>query len=294
MKILVTGAKGNFGTALIPRLLAEGNELVLFDLEPMRAPAYCTSIQGDIRDAGLVSFAMQGCHAVIHAAGLGQGWANQRNEEDYYSINVTGTHNILRFMLLQGIRYLVYSSTDQVHGLGMRGRRVMDETVPCLPENISSATRSMAEELCRFYSRVHGIRVAMLRYGRFAANDWKTAGMSLLSNGVDAEDVVQANMLALGAVVADAFQCEPFLIHSATPFSQDDWPDIQTNPGPVIERYYPGAGEVLARHGLHVPHIQYRFDNTKAIDTLGYDPEHNFEQFISRLRKDRPADSLLD
>ena len=287
MKILITGARGNFPTALIPRLTRESHSLVLYDLEPMNAPEGSVSIQGDIRDPGLLTHAMQGCDAVIHAVAYHGDSASSRNEEDYYSVNVTGTHNVLRAMQLHGIQALVFSSSEVVYGDGMRGQRIMDEQVPCIPNHIYPLTKVMGEEMCRFYARQHGFHIAILRYGCFVPADWKVAGLGRLNNWLDREDVAQANELALGAVVAEEFACETFLIHSAKPFNDLDWPELEINPDPVVERYYPGATELLKAHNLSIPNIHTRYDIDKAVTVLGYDPQYNFDQFLTQLRQEK-------
>jgi nucleoside-diphosphate-sugar epimerase len=284
MKIMITGARGNFATAL-DRRLAPDHELVLYDLEPMGDPDKGISVQADIRDAGALTHAMRGCDAVIHTAAIDSHSSAERNAEDTYSVNVTGTHNVLRAMLLNDVKYLVYSSTEDVYGDGMRGRTVMDEYVPCVPKDIRAMTKLVGEDLCRFYSREHGFKVAILRYGCFVAADWRTAGIGRLNNWLDRDDVAQANELALGAVIAEAFGCETFLIQSQKPFVDEDWPDLVTDSRPVIDRYYPGATDLLLEHGMNVPHVHHRYDINKAVTWLGYDPQHNFEQFLSAVRR---------
>ena len=285
MKILITGARGNFPLALVPCLLSAGNELVLFDLEPMLAPEGSVSIQADIRDAAAVVHAMQGCDAVIHAAAYHTSSSDSRNAQDFYSVNVTGTHNVLRAMLLHNIKPLVFSSTDTVYGEGMRGQRVMTEDIPCIPMQTFGLTKRIGEEMCEFYARTHGFHVAILRYGHFEPADWRVEGLSRLNNGMDREDVAQANELALGCVVAEEIKCETFLIQCAKPFIDADWPELQYDPAVVIERYYPGATALLAQQKLSVPRIHLRYDITKATALLGYDPQHNFDQFLARLRQ---------
>src|SRR5205807_5171534 len=130
----------------------------------------------DIRDAALVAHAMQECEAVIHTVALHGNSSGTRNYDDYYGINVTGTHNVLRAMRLNGVKYLVFSSSEVVYGDGMRDRRVMNEDVPCIPTHIYPLTKVMGEEMCRFYARKHDFNIAMLRYGCFVPADWKTAG----------------------------------------------------------------------------------------------------------------------
>lgn len=288
MKILITGARGNFPTALIPRLLAAGHQLVLLDLEPIDGKEGCINIQADIRDAGAVMFAMQGCDAVIHAMAYHGLSAASRNEEDYYTVNVTGTQNVLRAMVLHNIRSLVFSSTDSVYGDKMRSSLaydVMDEKSPCIPIHIYPLTKVLGEEICHFYARTRNFNIAILRYGCFIPADWKTAGIGRLTNWLDREDVAQANELALGAVFAKKFNCETFIINSAKPFTDADWPALATNPEPVIDRYYPGAVALLKKHGLTVPKVHHRYDITKAVTQLGYKPQHNFEQFLDRLQR---------
>lgn len=283
MKILITGARGNFATALIRLLALEKHELVLHDLEPMEAPSGCTSVQADIRDAGALVHAMRGCDAVIHTVALHGNSSDTRNQDDYYSINVTGTHNVLRAMMLNDVRALVFSSSEVVYGNGMRDRRVMNEETPCIPTHIYPLTKVLGEEMCRFYAREHAMNIAILRYGCFVPADWKIAGLGRLTNWLDREDVAAANHLALAAVVAEAFSCEEFLIHSTKPFVDEDWPEIEVEPQKVLDRYYPGATALLHEHGLSIPHIHTRYDITKAVTLLGYDPQHNFEQFLHRL-----------
>ena len=288
MKILITGAGGNFPSVLIPRLTASGHELVLFDIEPMQHPTHKT-VQADIRDSGALVAAMQGCDAVVHAMAYHGDMTSRRNYDDYHGVNVTGTHNVLLSMARQGVKYLVFSSSDVVFGNGMKGKRVMDETVPLIPTGMYPLTKVLCEEMCHFYSRQHGMKIAMLRYGCFVPADWKTAGIGRLTNWLDREDVAQANELALGAVIAEEFSCEPFLIQCEKPFLKEDWPQLAENPERVIEQYYPGAVDLLAMHGLSVPRIHTRFDISKAQEKLGYAPEHNFEQFLGRLRAERVA-----
>jgi UDP-glucose 4-epimerase len=254
-------------------------------LEPMDAPEGSISIQGDVRDAGLVSYAVQGCDAVIHAAAYHSDALPKRSEGDFYDVNITGTHNVLRAMMLHGVKNLVFSSTDAVYGDGMRENHVMDEETPCIPNNFFGMTKRVCEEMCEFYARKCHIRTAILRYGSFVPTDRHIMGLGRLCQYMDREDVAQANLLALGAVASEEITCETFLIHSAKPFAPEDWPEMEYDPKEVVERYYPGTVELLAKHGLHVPRIPYLPVINKAIETLGYDPQHNFEQFLSELRR---------
>lgn len=74
-----------------------------------------TSIQGDVRDADAVEKAASGCDAIIHGAarvGVTGSW------EDFRSVNVDGTKNLLRAAHLHGIKKFVYVSTPSVAHVG--------------------------------------------------------------------------------------------------------------------------------------------------------------------------------
>jgi nucleoside-diphosphate-sugar epimerase len=111
------------------------------------------------------------------------------------------------------------------------------------------------------------------------------AGLGRLTNWLSREDVAQANQLALGAVLNEEFTCEAFLIQSQKPFTNEDWPQLANDPAPVLEKYWPGSVELLAEHGLATPRIHIHYDITKAQTKLGYEPEHNFEEFLAKLRR---------
>ncbi|MBC7528967.1 MAG: NAD(P)-dependent oxidoreductase [Chthonomonadaceae bacterium] len=283
MKILITGARGNFAIALIPQLLATGHDLILYDLEPMLAPENCIAVQADIRDAGALTAAMRDCDAVIHAASYHADHLETRNADDYHTVNVNGTQNVLRAMVLNRVKALVYSSSDTVHGDAVRNYHTLDESVPCLPNSLDDLTFCIGEELCRYYARMHRIHTAILRYGNFRPMDWRREGVRLLSNGVDRQDVAQANELALGAVLNEDFLCESFLIRSVCPFALSDLAELELTPAEVVERYYPGATEILHQYELPVPRVLMLHDINKAIETLGYDPQHTFESFLNQL-----------
>jgi len=263
----------------------DGHELVLLDIEPIPESPHKT-VQADIRDAGAVALAMTGCDAVIHAMAYHGNMFGSRNHDDFYGVNVTGTHNVIVAMMRLGIRSLVFSSSEVVYGKGMDGQRVMDESVPCIPVHKYALTKVLCEQMCEYYSRMEGLRIASLRYGCFVPADWKVQGVGRLSNWLDKDDVAQANVLALKAVHGGKIGFENYLIHCRKPFVDSDWPDLEKNPEVVLERYWPGCTALLKRHGLEIPPVTTRFDICKATHELGYSPRNNFDEFLSALQRD--------
>ncbi len=113
MKVLVTG-----GTSLLARrtaeaLLARGDEAVM--LQRGESAVDTRQVRGDVRDADLVRRAVDGCDAVIHAAakvGVIGAW------EEYRSINVDGTANVIAAARELGLSRVVYVSTPSVAHAG--------------------------------------------------------------------------------------------------------------------------------------------------------------------------------
>lgn len=112
-RVLLTG-----GTSLLVRRTAEllqarGDEVVL--LQRHASDLDVPQVLGDVRDAGMVQRAMHGCDAAIHAAakvGVTGRW------DDYRSINVDGTTNVVDAARRAGIRTLVHVSTPSVAHAG--------------------------------------------------------------------------------------------------------------------------------------------------------------------------------
>ncbi len=292
MKLLITGANGNFNQSLIPKLADAGHELVLLDLEPVEAAGHAV-VQADIRDAGAVTAAMRGCDGVLHAAGYHDNMARRRNDDDYFAVNVGGTHNVLTAMTRMGVRNLVYTSTVGVYGVFARPDspvRVIDESTPLDPPNIYYANKVMCETYCDFFAAERGLRVAKLRCSCFVPASWRQTGTHLLQSRVAREDVATAHRLAIEALAADRFACEAMNIHADTPFTPGDWPDLLERPADVLERYWPGSPAVLARYGLEPPAIRFQYDIRRAKRLIGYQPRYNFPDFLTRLQAE-PASS---
>ena len=282
MKILITGAGGNFCETLIPMLESAGHELVLLDIEKPDHPRH-EAVQADVRDAAAVMHAMQGCGAVIHAMAYHGNMAGRRNEKDYYDVNVTGTHNVIRAMHKNSVPYLVFSSSEVVYGRGMRDRIVMDETVPCEPDWIYPLTKVLCEEMLRYEGRKQRVRSVALRYGCFVPSPRDVQGMGRLGNWLSREDVARANVCAMEALVAGKITFEPLLIHCHKRFGREDWDDLQGDPLRVVEKYYPGAESLIKKHNLQVEPPRYLTDISRAREVIGYEPRDNFEQFLETL-----------
>ncbi len=130
-RVLVTGAAGFIGSALTRDLCGRGVHVVAL-VEPGGDRSNLDGlgveeVMADLRDAGAVAKAADGCRAVFHVAALYRFWAKE--PESFYAINVEGTRNVLAAARRADSERVVYTST--VGTLGLKGAtqgRPVDET----------------------------------------------------------------------------------------------------------------------------------------------------------------------
>jgi dihydroflavonol-4-reductase len=165
--VLVTGATGFLGHTLCPYLVERGYRLRAFvrpsstwDFLP---PLGAELAWGDIREAAAVRAATEGCRAVVHAAGKFRLWGQR---EDFYSINLGGTRNMLEAAQQAGVERFVDISTIAVIGAPRTGVKI-DEGYPPAPRDDYQRSKLEAERLTRRYHRERGLPALVLRPGAF-------------------------------------------------------------------------------------------------------------------------------
>ena len=112
-KVLVTGGGGFIGLALVQALCRQGKTVHVLGRHcyPAAEAVGAVSFQGDIRNLEAVQQAADSCDTVFHVAAKAGIWGPF---QDYYSINVQGTLNVLTACRKGGIKNLVYTSTPSV------------------------------------------------------------------------------------------------------------------------------------------------------------------------------------
>ena len=291
MRVLITGAGGTLGTALAPLLVKTGHEPVLFDLRPLETPH--RFVQGDIRRLDDVRRAVEGTEFVVHTAAIHGIHLRDHAPEQFHDLNLTGTFNTWEAAIAVGVRGLVFSSTMGVYGASRRSPRDdmvvgLHEDVPLLPSDIYGYTKVAGEEMCRYYGRRHGVPSVAMRYGMFVPEPFFREGIRLLYGGVDARDVARAVVAAMSAVVDGSVRWDAYNVESLVPFAEDDGAELRTDPLAVLDRYYPGAGDLLRGRGVErLASITEYYPMGHAADVLGFRPQHNFEQWLEQL-EDRP------
>ena len=117
MKLLVTGATGFLGSALVPLLLEAGHEVRAL----ARGSAPATNgreyeiVHGDVRDVEAVRRALEGREAIYHLAGLVS--RDPRDAHKMYELHVTGTRVLLAEAERFGVERVVLASSSGTIGV---------------------------------------------------------------------------------------------------------------------------------------------------------------------------------
>src|SRR5690606_3990813 len=96
MRVLVTGATGLLGHAVVAALAARGHEVVALSRTGSRVPeASAACVRGDIRQADTLASAVAGVEAVCHLAALARVRESLTDPLAYWQTNTVGTINLL-------------------------------------------------------------------------------------------------------------------------------------------------------------------------------------------------------
>lgn len=120
--ILVTGATGCLGSAIVRALVADGTRIAALRLPSTPPPAALAPLAdridwrvGDIRRAEAVRAALKGVTHVYHLAGIAVPLNRLRRQ--MFDVNVAGTATLAAAALAHGVERLVYTSSSSTVGI---------------------------------------------------------------------------------------------------------------------------------------------------------------------------------
>jgi UDP-glucose 4-epimerase len=231
MRVLVTGGAGFIGSHIVDALVARGDEVRVLDnlstgfRENLAEVAQQIEfIEGDLRDASCVARAVQGVEVVFHEGAMPSVPRSIEDPLTSFEVNARGTFNVLEAARASKVRRVVFAASSSAYGDTAVLPKV--ESMLQQPQSPYAADKVHGENMCRVYSRVHGLPCVALRYfnvfgprqrpdSAYAAVIPKFIAAALAGNPVHihgdglqsrdftyVKDVVQANLLAAEAAGA--------------------------------------------------------------------------------------------
>src|SRR5829696_7161089 len=156
LRVAVTGASGNLGTALLRRLTAPGSGVAEIrglarreppDIAPYEAVDWHLADLGRPEDEDLLVPFLDGVDAVVHLA-----WALQpgRRPDDLHRVNVDGTRRVADAAAAAGVRHVVHLSSLGAYARGAVGQQVAEDwPTTGIPSAQYSRDKSDAERVIR-------------------------------------------------------------------------------------------------------------------------------------------------
>lgn len=173
-RILITGGAGYIGSHAAKALHLAGREPVVFDdvsSGHAHAVRWGPLVKGDIRNAEALRAAIREYRpdAVMNFAARIEVGEGEKDPAHFYDNNVAGMLNLMKVMLEEGVKNLVFSSTCAIYG--DPERLPLTEDLPKRPVSVYGRSKLMTEQMLEDVSRAHGLSFAALRYFNAAGAD---------------------------------------------------------------------------------------------------------------------------
>lgn len=171
--ILVTGGAGYVGSHCVFELLKNNYDVLIFDnlstghietVETLKNFGHVEFIKGDLTEEKSITEAFSGknIEAVLHFAAYSQVGESVINPQKYYINNICGSLNLLKAMLQNDVKKIVFSSTAATYG---NPKYIpIDENHPQEPINTYGRTKLFIEKIMDDYDFAYGLKSVRLRY----------------------------------------------------------------------------------------------------------------------------------
>jgi uronate dehydrogenase len=160
-RLLLTGAAGALGQALRERLRANCRVLRLSDRQAF-GPARDGEevVLADLADAGAMQSLLQGVDAVVHFGGM----STEGPFGPILQANIVGMYNLYEAARKQGVRRVVFASSNHVTGFYKQSETITSDAPP-RPDGLYGLSKAFGEDLARMYFDRYGIETACVRIG---------------------------------------------------------------------------------------------------------------------------------
>ena len=224
--LLITGGLGFIGTNLIKKLVNDAKyRITVLDNYSNTSNAIDDSreieiIRGDVEDKELVATVVRDKDIIVHFAAHTRVIDSIETPLKNFSINVTGTLNILEAMRQYNVPRIINAST---------GGAILGEVEPPVHEEIApkpmapyGASKLAAEAYCSAYAHSYGMSFMNLRfsnvYGKYSINKASavaafiksiihTGEVTVYGNGSQTRDYLYAEDLVNGIIQAMQSSC---------------------------------------------------------------------------------------
>ena len=309
MKCLVTGGAGFIGSNLVDELIEQGHEVVVVDnlstgnekLINPKADFHNLDITTEISIPDIPSKGgwpsdawnvFEGVDVVFHTAAYARVQPSIEDPIQFDKVNIGGTLRMLKAAVDNGVKRFVYSASSSAYG--DTDKLPQKETDPTDPISPYAVQKMVGEIYCRMFAEVYDIETVSLRYFNVYGERQNLEGAYCLVMGVFAQQMLEGKSMTING---DGNQRRDFTyvgdvvnanILAATLPSVGNGEVI--NIGIGDNRSVNEVATLLGGSRTHRAAVQEPFatlaDNTKAKELLGWKPTENFEEWVTKWKKD--------
>jgi len=193
-RLLLTGAAGNLGKVLRPRLKAYCDVLrVSHRREFGPAGAGEEVMLAELDDKAQVLALLDGVDAVVHMGGV----STEQRWDDILAGNIVGMVNLYEAARKHKVRRIVFASSNHVTGF-YRQDQVVSPRDPVRPDGFYGLSKAFGEDLAEMYWHRHGVETVSIRIG---SSTPEPENRRMLSTWLSHDDMERVIAAALGAPI---------------------------------------------------------------------------------------------
>jgi len=299
-RVMVTGGAGYVGHVLVPRLLTEGYDVVVYDsmlfdnrLQPREG---LTVIQADIRDVAGFKKAVANCDSVLHLACISNDPSFELDEGLSTSINYDCFEPLVVAAKEAGVSRFVYCSSSSVYGVSDAPEVTEDH--PLVPLTLYNKYKGMCEPLlwkhqapgftcvtirpatlCGYSPRCRlDLTVNILTNHAVNRGQITVFGGDQKRPNLHIDDMVDAYLLMLRAP-AEKISGQTFNIG----YENHTVRDIANMVKAVVEREMPGRAPISIVQTPTNDNRSYHINSDKIARILGFRPKRTIEDAVRDL-----------
>ena len=172
MHILITGAAGYIGTALVKKLIEKKFLILAIDnlirgdyryLLNYNKTSLLKTIIGDIRDQEKLGYLFRryNINAIVHLAAIPGMERCRKDPYNAITTNIYGTYNVLENARKYDVNKIILASSAAVYGTPIK--TPIEESHSLNPTNLYGVTKLAAEKLMKAYYQDYGLSTVILR-----------------------------------------------------------------------------------------------------------------------------------
>jgi nucleoside-diphosphate-sugar epimerase len=274
MKILVTGAAGMLGSAVVAHLRSVGWTVRAHDLSALDPAVADEVVTGDLRDPGQVSQLVDGMAAVVHAAAIP---SPRPDEQAVFTNNVMSAYQVLDAAGRAGVQRIVYVSSLSVLGFAYSFHGSSPETAPVtethpyMSEDVYGLSKHLGERIAISTSLRWGATVVSLRFPFLGSGERLRAHLDHVRERpgddrglwawLDTRDAARSIEAALTSPLTGHH-----LVNVVAPDTTAAEPTAE-----LLRRYHPTTTVTEPIEGFATP-----FSTTRSRELLGFSAEHSW------------------